>query len=148
MNDINCEFFDTDTYFNGKKVYKCSYCNLTLSLEDPSTKMLCFKKMQNAKNMIRQNHGAEPLQVDHISPEKLSDTIFDKIQQQAYQNQADMCSEDQINERLSICENCEHYQNDLCELCGCQIVREQNYMNKLANKSASCPISKWLPIIS
>ena len=56
------------------------------------------------------------------------------------------CSEEQIDARLAICNTCEFYKDNSCLHCGCVIVRESNYMNKLAHKEQSCPINKWGPI--
>jgi hypothetical protein len=150
MSQIYCDLIDTETTFNDRKVYKCSYCGITLALDTPKTSIICFKKMTDAKNEIRKIHNMEPISLEYTTPDNLENFIYDKIVQNSLSEETkqDLCSNEQIQTRLSICENCEHYKNDLCELCGCQIVREQNYMNKLANKSASCPVGKWLPIIT
>lgn len=44
-----------------------------------------------------------------------------------------------INERLSVCENCEHYRKitKQCKLCGCFMPL------KTSIESASCPDKKW-----
>ena len=149
MNEMNCDLVLTGGYFNGKPIYKCDYCGITLSLEKPDTNMLCFKKMIDTKNTIRKMHNAPSLDIDITTPQNLKDFIQDKIQEKSLnpEIQHDMCSNEQISERLKVCSDCEHYNNEMCELCGCKIVREQNYMNKLAHKSASCPVDKWLPII-
>jgi hypothetical protein len=55
-------------------------------------------------------------------------------------------SEEQINERMDICNSCEYYKNEACMLCGCRVVRNSVYQNKLADKSASCPDGRWGPI--
>lgn len=145
---MNCKLVPTGANFNNKKVYKCEYCGVTLALDSPDIEMLCFKQMIDAKNLIREQHNLSPIGLESTSPSGLSDFVKDKIYQAGMnpETEPDMCSNKQIEERLKICENCEHYEKDVCELCGCKIVRAQNYMNKLAHKSASCPIGKWLPI--
>ena len=57
-----------------------------------------------------------------------------------------ICSKEQIDSRLAICQKCEYYKADACLLCGCSVVREQNFNNKLAHKNKACPINKWGPI--
>ena len=52
-------------------------------------------------------------------------------------------SEEQINERMDICNSCEYYKNESCMLCGCRVVRDSIYQNKLADKKASCPDGRW-----
>lgn len=54
-----------------------------------------------------------------------------------------LCSEEEIKNRHNICSSCEHYINNSCKQCGCSITRDRNYLNKLASKEESCPISKW-----
>ena len=57
-----------------------------------------------------------------------------------------MCTQDEINERLSICKTCEYYENDTCLQCGCAISRAAVHSNKLAFRNKSCPVNKWGPI--
>ena len=146
MNNAHCDMVDTGTLFNGIKVYKCSYCGLTLALENIDSPMLCFKKMVDIQNMIKSNAGIKEKDIIHTTPDKLKSTVFDTIKNASRQQDADTCSDEQIEDRLAICNGCEHYKEDACELCGCRIVRENNYMNKLSHKSAACPINKWGPI--
>ena len=56
------------------------------------------------------------------------------------------CSEDQINERMNICQGCEFFQNNTCLQCGCALSRDKVYMNKLLWADQSCPIGKWGPV--
>lgn len=58
----------------------------------------------------------------------------------------DMCTQEEINSRLAICDTCEYYENNSCLQCGCAISRNAVYSNKLAMKSKSCPIGKWKAI--
>jgi len=146
-----CDLEDTNTEFNGNKVYRCKYCNLTLALENADTKMLCFKKMIDTQNLIKQSMGAADGNVVFTSPEKMKDTVLEQVLTEQKKvsevsSETNMCSKEQIDHRLQICNSCEHYKENLCELCGCTIVREQNYQNKLSHKNASCPINKWGPV--
>lgn len=163
MNGTFCDFKDTDTEFNGLKVYKCSYCGLTLALENIDKPMLCFKKMIDVKNVLNYSTNSVFMGFDPISPTMMDGKVYDMISSKfisesgieppkRYQEivpteqEPDTCTDEQVNARLAICTTCEHYKDNMCELCGCKIVRENNYMNKLSHKSASCPINKWGPI--
>ena len=55
-------------------------------------------------------------------------------------------AKEQINSRMDICNSCEYYKDDACMLCGCRVVRDTVYQNKLADKSASCPDGRWKAI--
>jgi len=44
-----------------------------------------------------------------------------------------------IDERFKICEQCSHLIDGGCDLCGCNVTRKQNLLNKLANISSRCP---------
>jgi hypothetical protein len=57
-----------------------------------------------------------------------------------------MCTQEEINSRLAICDTCEYYENDTCLQCGCAVSRAANHSNKLAFRHKSCPINKWGPI--
>lgn len=71
----------------------------------------------------------------------------DKLDKVKQQEQAKIkCSQEQIDERLAICNTCEYYENESCLQCGCAISRDRVYGNKLAYKNKSCPIGKWGPI--
>ncbi|WP_373651623.1 hypothetical protein [Schlesneria sp. DSM 10557] len=48
-----------------------------------------------------------------------------------------------IQQRLSICEACEHRENEHCKLCGCKCELKNHLMNKLAHAGSVCPIGKW-----
>ncbi len=54
-----------------------------------------------------------------------------------------MRSQDEINERLAICQACPNLVDKHCKLCGCACVETNQVMNKLALKSEKCPIGKW-----
>ncbi len=56
------------------------------------------------------------------------------------------CTQDQINERLKICESCKWFRGNRCMKCGCACNKNKKYLNKLAWADQSCPIGKWGPI--
>lgn len=55
----------------------------------------------------------------------------------------DLCSEERIQIRYNTCQQCEFFKDNSCEKCGCTVIRDRNYLNKLAVKSEHCPIDKW-----
>lgn len=52
-------------------------------------------------------------------------------------------SQDEIDERLAICQSCPHLVDNHCKLCGCACVEKNRLINKLALKTEKCPIGKW-----
>jgi len=165
--DLYCEFVDTGTSYNNKIIYSCKYCNIKLTLDNPETdRILCFGKRKQLYNTIQPEldiglDGLTPANfkdraLDYISEKFKSKTDFMKdvvepmkeklSQKQTSEVSHQPCSEEQIDARLAICNTCEFYKDNSCLHCGCVIVRESNYMNKLAHKEQSCPINKWGPI--
>jgi len=128
-----CNFQETGKIFNNKKVYKCSNCQLELGLDDPNTRVLCFEQEMTLKKQLIERYEEHTKKAEETAKDN---NISDQ----------DLCNKDQIEERMKICNTCEHYKDNACLLCGCRIVREHNYNNKLANKNASCPDNKWGPI--
>lgn len=62
------------------------------------------------------------------------------------------CTQEQIDERLAVCQTCELFRRDtkrpeigICthKDCGCNVSRENVYLNKLAWADQECPIGKW-----
>lgn len=157
-NSPYCDFIDTKEFFKKKRVYRCEYCGLKLGLEDPDAKILCFKKMQDFRVSIQKlndNSYEEPV---HLKPEDPIQNIIleaaihkygieSQVKKEENLNNPDnMCSQEEIQHRLSICQQCEHYKDNSCTLCGCVVIRDSNYMNKLAHKDQQCPINKWSAI--
>lgn len=54
-----------------------------------------------------------------------------------------LCSLSTIEQRHNICNSCEYYQNNSCSQCGCAIIRDRNYLNKIAIKTERCPMGLW-----
>lgn len=54
-------------------------------------------------------------------------------------------SQDEINRRLSICNECDMFdrKNSQCLVCGCNINNKKIFMNKLAWADQKCPLDKW-----
>ena len=51
-------------------------------------------------------------------------------------------TQEEIDERLAICQGCEFYQNETCTKCGCAC-NESGWINKIALATESCPEKKW-----
>ena len=57
-------------------------------------------------------------------------------------------SQEQIDQRFAICQQCEHFDGKACRLCGCPVVREQAFVSKLSWANEKCPAGKWGPVES
>lgn len=149
-----CEFTDTNTSYNGKKIYECKHCHIKLTLDNLETKVLCFKKQRELETVL--NPHIDP-PIDNITNidtimEIAKNHLYEKgpITEDTFSNASskedNLCSKEQIAYRMSICNTCEYYKENSCLLCGCNVVRERNYNNKLAQKNQHCPIFKWKEI--
>lgn len=150
-NSAYCELKPIGQMFNNKQIYECQYCKMKIGLDSPDTSILCFKKMQDFTVSIKKMHNpqyTDPIEINSIDDMEhvvLSEVIrkhgVETKEQQS--NPENLCSQEQIKDRLAICETCEHFKDNSCVLCGCVVVREINHMNKLAHKDQKCPIDKW-----
>lgn len=54
----------------------------------------------------------------------------------------------EIQDRYSICLNCEKFDSNKseCMVCGCNINQKRIFLNKLAWADQECPIGKWSKI--
>lgn len=52
-------------------------------------------------------------------------------------------TQNEIDERLAICQACPFLQNDHCTKCGCACVESNRLMNKLSLATEKCPEGKW-----
>lgn len=159
-----CDFKDTGKVFKNKKIYRCSQCGLTISLEHPDAKIICFPFAREVLGRSMSEDTSNPIPQDLIvNNDKEADVLIQKMYQndkilgpnpttktddkiQHSISDPAMCTQEQIEERLAICNKCDYYKNDSCLLCGCAIVREKNYKNKLANANAQCPDGRWGPV--
>lgn len=63
------------------------------------------------------------------------------------------CTDEQIQNRAEICFGCQYFKRNEGEAsgmcshmgCGCNITKKQEFLNKLAWASESCPVGKWGP---
>ncbi|MDB5387662.1 MAG: phosphoribosyltransferase [Planctomycetaceae bacterium] len=52
------------------------------------------------------------------------------------------------DQRLAICQACEHFDRGRCKLCGCACNKSNSLANKLSHASSQCPLNppKWGPV--
>lgn len=55
------------------------------------------------------------------------------------------CSNDEIAYRYNICILCEEYDSkkSICNVCGCNLSKKSQFLNKLAWADQECPKGKW-----
>ena len=115
-DSLFCNFIQID-----KTTYECHKCGVSLVVEDeipeppliPCSASLAQYSATDIRNYVSNS--------DNIN---------------------NLCSEEEINRRHSICEGCEFFSNNSCTECGCYLSRDRGYMNKLAMKDQSCPLNK------
>ena len=151
-----CDLIYTGQTFNNKKIYKCTECGLEAGLDSPDAKILCFAKSRDmVLAEIKQKEALNELADKDLEffdnfhekkeiPKELEKVI--KTKHEAQSPEKTFLDEEQINSRMDICNSCEYYKDDACMLCGCRVVRDSVYQNKLADKNASCPDGRWGPI--
>lgn len=137
-----CDLIFTGKTFNGKKIYKCEKCGLEAGLEDPNTNILCFNQALDAYKAEYAAIKSEQENVDNLYEQDIINSQRNDIENL----QQDLAPKEEIERRMEICKKCEYYKDDSCMLCGCRVVRDKNYQNKLANKNANCPDNRWGPI--
>lgn len=53
------------------------------------------------------------------------------------------CTASQIEQRYNICKSCEYFTDNTCSQCGCKVIRNAEFKNKLFFKQQVCPVGKW-----
>jgi hypothetical protein len=148
--DLTCSFQKISEHD-----YKCVYCGTKItSYELDHPVLLCSKKLDyygppEQFGLILEDVEPKAQEIleekpNHKMPGFIDKVIgFGKAATQHLAKGNPKCTEEQIAERYDICKSCEFFQNNICAKCGCNLVREQIYMNKLAWADQSCPIGKW-----
>lgn len=54
-------------------------------------------------------------------------------------------TQEEIDRRFAICQQCEHFDGKACRQCGCPVVREKQFISKLSWANEKCPAGKWGP---
>lgn len=130
-----------------------SYPQIKLSkieLVDPSTHTI-QKKIVPEKSEIPENDWwNNSISLSYIEQAKIEprNMPISPVLPPHYSEQQNrkQCSQEQINDRMNICQSCEFFQNNTCLQCGCALSRDKVYMNKLLWADQSCPIGKWGPV--
>jgi hypothetical protein len=111
--------------------YRCANCNNIVTITDDNQEppqMIC-------RSLLPINGGAS----DGLLSKRQLTSMLDIN----HQNNTNMCSETEINNRHSICQGCEFFRLSTCSQCGCAITRDKTYASKLIFKNESCPVGKW-----
>lgn len=119
FDNIFCEFIKLD-----HKIFECAKCGTRISIID-------------GQDGIPQIPCRNPLLGENI-PISIHN-FASRIQNL----EKDLCSVDTIEQRHSVCKSCTYFAENSCTKCGCSIIRDRNYLNKIAIKSESCPIGLW-----
>lgn len=53
------------------------------------------------------------------------------------------CTEQEIADRLAVCEACEHFTGTACKICLCNCCNKPTLLNKLYLATERCPLGKW-----
>lgn len=158
MNLYNwtCRFIQIDKF-----KYKCQLCDKVITSYSPEPPtMLCNYLLQhNTPSDFGYIYNENIPDLDKSVDQPLASGLptqkptlvdkainFSKAAIQHAMKGSPKCTDEEINTRYNICQSCEYFQNQTCKLCGCNLVRERIYMNKLAWADQSCPIKKWGPI--
>lgn len=132
ITDYRCEFVISD--LNSNLAY-CRICNrvilTTNKLED---KGLCAIKLHKA--------SIDPADT-MVQLIKTEEIVSPEIQT----SERIKCSQEQIDDRMNICQTCPFFQDNTCLQCGCALSRDRNYKNKLYFADQACPIGKWGTIV-
>jgi len=114
---------------------KCINCDLIIDIQDDLDDypiFPCFGSISSPFSSTQEDAKIIKTTALELKPDNL--------------NESEMCSEDQILHRYSICGGCEFFDNNSCTKCGCLLSRNRIYMSKLAWKNETCPIGLWSKI--
>jgi hypothetical protein len=123
-NNIFCDFISHDNIH-----YECKNCGIKVKSSDGNTPVFpCQKSLHRTSD-----------QVSFI--QKLSN--FAKATVGHLKEGMPMCSDEQIIKRHDICLSCEFFKDDTCSKCGCPLMRNKQFVSKLAWADQECPVGKW-----
>lgn len=123
IDSLYCNFIAID--YN---LFQCDRCGLIISSEDEYAPiMICHTTSGPAK---------EPSLSTKIV--NLAQSVIDHAA-----NGFELCDDNEISKRFSVCNSCEFFQNNKCKVCGCPILSRKSVFGKLSWKSSKCPLNKW-----
>lgn len=147
--DFTCDFIKID-----HNQYRCATCGISIFYEGIEKPVLICSKKMNLNNPA--DYGIRVSSIDYTDkkveeipePPSFMEKVlnFTKAATKHALAGNPKCTNEQINERYNICSQCEFFQNNTCTKCGCALLRDKIYMNKLAWADQSCPVGKWGPI--
>ena len=145
--DMNCKFQQSRLNPN---LYVCEFCKTVVNKDNALAARTCPSLLDR----YAKDPNFPQVRLDKIQIEDKEGNIVQTIEgEQAKQwdqnnphQDKKQCSQEQIDNRLAICQTCEFYQNNSCLKCGCTLNRDKNYMNKLLWADQRCPVDKWGPI--
>lgn len=125
-NDVLCEFISEDN-----QNFICKKCGTQLYSETPQDLPPIFICSYPLSEKTKEIGYAEKIK---NFANALSDHIKGGMR---------LCTEDQIEQRFSICKTCEFYKDSTCTQCGCPLIRNKKFISKLAWAEQECPVGKW-----
>lgn len=118
-----CDFITSDNMH-----FICKNCEIEINMDKPQVSppvLLCRNSKEYKLNFAQKIQNFAKAAVNHVA------------------NGLPMCTEEQIISRHNICLGCEYFQNDTCSKCGCPLIRNKQFVSKLAWADQECPIGKW-----
>lgn len=124
-----CEFAKIE---NNK--FKCIKCNTGIEVTDdfPEPPHLLCRSYMVLTNQTQEGPGIATKAKNFIS------SLYGHVK-----NGLEMCPEPVIEQRYSVCKNCEFFKDSTCQKCGCPLIRDRIFVSKLAWASEKCPIGNW-----
>lgn len=120
---IFCDFITSNNSH-----FICKNCETEIYTEEPQKDtpvVICKKSPEYQMGLAQKIQNFAKAATDHIK------------------NGMPMCTQEQITARYDICLGCEYFKDDTCSQCGCPLVRNKQFISKLAWADQECPIGKW-----
>ena len=133
----------------GKIGRMCSICNGTSDL--PREKENQYRALWGLADLPQEKSfdgSMEPEQVSNAVPSRPAllqqvRTFLSALTAHVKDGLA-KCDDAEIQTRLAICQQCPEFTGAHCRKCGCACNGRSKFFNKLAWRSESCPLGKWL----
>jgi len=111
--------------------YRCANCNIQLRSPD------------NRPPVFPCRHQTFKTEQDTETSFAKKVKNFIKSSTEHIANGMQLCSDETISKRYSICLSCPFFKDKACTKCGCPIYRHKRYISKLSWESEKCPEGKW-----
>jgi len=126
-----CEFTTIDNIN-----FECKNCGLKISTMEGIPPFLPCRKL-----LSRTENQSEPSFAEKIM--NFANATIGHIKEGMPQ-----CTQEQIIERHNICVGCEFFKDDTCSKCGCPLIRNKQFVSKLAWADQECPVGKWGKLVN